>query len=56
MTKAQEELVQRHTPHGWTVAPANATIRNVERSATQKIMTCPCGWYGWIDNEAFEEA
>lgn len=52
MSKRDDELIQRHTPHGWVTSMSMATIQRVPRAATEQIMECPCGFYGWVSRAA----
>jgi len=52
VTKRDDELIERHSSHGWVVAAAMSTIRRVPRADTEQIMACPCGWYGWVSRQS----
>lgn len=51
-SKGDADLIRVHAAHGWKVSPSMATIQRVPRAAKEQIMTCTCGWYGWVSRAA----
>jgi hypothetical protein len=38
---------ERHEAHGWEQRSTDH-IRNVAYLLTHRLMSCPCGFYGWV--------
>ncbi len=50
----QKHEVKQHRGHGWAVQDVSH-IHKVDYLLTHKLVKCACGFYGWVENEWFNE-